>query len=66
KELWKVGIETSSMYIKPLHHIFDLGYRKEEFPNACYFAQHLLTLPTHPIMTERQLDKIIEIIRKNC
>ncbi len=66
KELWKVGIETSSMYIKPLHHIFDLGYRKEEFPNACYFAQHLLTLPTHPLMSERQLDKIIEIIRKNC
>ncbi|HEC69125.1 MAG TPA: hypothetical protein ENI31_02415 [Candidatus Omnitrophica bacterium] len=66
KELWKVGIETSSMYIKPLHRIFDLGYRKEEFPNACYFAQHLLTLPTHPLMSERQLDKIIEIIRKNC
>ena len=29
------------MYIKPLHHMFDLGYKQDDFPNACYLADHL-------------------------
>lgn len=63
KELWRVGIETSRMYLKPLHHMFALGYRKEDFPCASYFAEHLLTLPAHPALVETDLEKIIEVIR---
>ncbi|MCP4650961.1 MAG: hypothetical protein GY853_12915 [PVC group bacterium] len=64
EELAKVGIETSRMYFKPLHHLFDLGYEKEEFPKACYLAEHLLTLPTHPLLTDNDIDKIIATVKK--
>jgi perosamine synthetase len=64
KQLWKAGIESSRMYFKPLHHIFDLGYRKDELPNAVYFAERVLTLPTHPSVTEQDLEKIIDLIKK--
>jgi len=65
RNLWKAGIETSRMYFSPLHYHFSLGYRKEDFPNATYFAQHLLTLPSHPLLTAPDIDKIIEIIQKS-
>lgn len=61
--LWKTGIETSRMYLRPLHHIFNLGYKKDDFPNATYFAKHLLTLPIHPLLTDNDLDKIINTIK---
>ena len=66
RSLWEAGIETSMMYLKPLHHIFDLGYKKNDFPNATYFAEHLLTLPTHPLLTDNDLDKIIDTMQQNC
>lgn len=66
RNLWEAGIETSRMYLKPLHHIFDLGYKKNDFPNATYFAEHLLTLPTHPVLTDNDLDKIIDAMQQNC
>lgn len=64
KNLLKEGIETSRMYLKPLHHIFDLGYKKEDFKNANYFASHLLTLPVHPLLLEKDLFKIVKVIKK--
>ncbi len=63
KLLSQAGLETSRMYFKPLHHVFDLGYKKEEFPNACYLAEHLLTLPVHPLVREEDLQRMINIIR---
>lgn len=63
-KLWNAGIETSRMYLKPLHYMFDLGYRQDDFPNATYFAEHLLTLPTHPLVTQKDLDKMVETIKK--
>ena len=62
--LWQAGIETSRMYIMPLHHMFDLGYEKEEFPNAEYFAEHLLTLPVHPLVRREDLSKMIRVIKE--
>jgi dTDP-4-amino-4,6-dideoxygalactose transaminase len=63
-DLWKAGIETSRMYLKPLHHLFDLGYEKNEFPNATYFASHILTLPVHPLLNDRNLTNILNTITK--
>lgn len=62
KALWRAGIETSRMYLKPLHHIFDLGYKKSDFPNATYFAERLLTLPVHPMVDEKVIKKMIGCI----
>lgn len=63
KALWKAGIDTSRMYLKPLHHIFNLGYKREDFPNANYFAERLLTLPVHPMVQKKDIEKIINVIK---
>lgn len=64
-ELFKEGIETSKMYLKPVHHHFELGYqkKKEPFPNATYFAHRVLTLPTHPLVDEKALQRIISVFK---
>jgi dTDP-4-amino-4,6-dideoxygalactose transaminase len=62
KELNNAGIETSRMYLKPLHHMFDLGYKQEDFPSAVYLAKHLLTLPVNPLVAAVDLRKIIKVI----
>jgi dTDP-4-amino-4,6-dideoxygalactose transaminase len=61
--LERKGIESSRLYLKPLHHIFDLGYEKDEFPNAVHLAGHLLTLPVHPLVTERDLETMVRVIK---
>ncbi len=61
--LEKKGIESSRLYLKPLHHIFDMGYKESEFPNAAYLAEHLLTLPVHPLVEKRDLDAMVKVIR---
>ncbi|MBW1823388.1 MAG: DegT/DnrJ/EryC1/StrS family aminotransferase [Deltaproteobacteria bacterium] len=63
KALGKAGVDTSRMYLKPLHHIFDLGYKEQDFPAASYFAERLLTLPVHPLLTDIQLNRIIETVK---
>lgn len=64
--LLKAGIETSEFYLKPLHHIFDLGYKEDEFPNASYLAEHLLTLPVHPLVEKRNLYAMVKVIKEIC
>ena len=62
ERLSEAGIEASRMYLRPLHHMFDLGYGVLEFPNARYLAERLLTLPVYPKLKKRGLDRIIRII----
>jgi dTDP-4-amino-4,6-dideoxygalactose transaminase len=63
-QLLRKGIETSYMYPRSLHRVFDIGYGKEDFPNATYFAEHLLTLPLHPLVGRKDLDTIINVIKE--
>ena len=62
-ELWDMGIDTGRMYLKPVHHLYDLGYdkQKEPFPNALYIAERLLTLPSHPYLDDNSIEKIINV-----
>ena len=62
QRLWERGIDTARMYQRPIHHIYDLGYSQtpDPFPNATYIAERLVTLPTHPFVDDRTLDKIID------
>jgi dTDP-4-amino-4,6-dideoxygalactose transaminase len=57
--LSEAGVEASRMYLRPLHHMFDLGYGVFEFPNACYFAERLITLPVYPKLSRKDLDRIV-------
>ena len=61
--LSRAGIESSEMYLEPLHHLFGLGYEKFDFPNSVYLARHLLTLPVHPYVDVAAIEKMIKIIR---
>jgi len=64
--LWKKGIESSFLYNKPLHKVFELGYRKDidPFPNASYLAERLITLPVHSSIKDKDIDTMIETINK--
>jgi perosamine synthetase len=66
KELLDHGIDTARMYERPVHHVYDLGYASspDPFPEAAYLARRLVVLPTHPLVSGRDLDIMIETIRK--
>ena len=64
KVLLKAGIDISRMYLKPVHQFFDLGFKQSAFPNATYLAGRLLTLPTHPLVRQEDLSKIILSIKE--
>lgn len=64
EKLHRVGIESSKLYVKPLHHIFEGGYSDNDFPNALYFAQRLLTLPIHPLVKQKDLEVMAGIIKE--
>ena len=64
-KLRRCGIETSRMYYKPLHKLYDLGHKSGEFPNAEYLAEHLLCVPVHPLMELFDIDRMINILIKN-
>jgi len=63
--LFERGIDTGRMYEHPIHHIYDwLEYDREiePFPDAAYIAPRLLTLPSHPYLTGRDIDIMIETV----
>ena len=64
-ELWERGIDTGRMYLKPVHHLYDLEYdrQKELFPNALYMAERLLTLPSHPYLDGNSIENIIGVFK---
>lgn len=72
--LWDRGIETTRLYLKPMHRIFDLGLplkgsirgytQPDPFPVASWLAEGLLLIPTHPYMTKREIEMVIDTIRK--
>ncbi len=65
RSLDKAGIEASRFYLKPLHHLFKLGYEEAEFPNSVYFAERLLTLPVHPYVTDRDIMTMVGLIKQS-
>ncbi|MFH1201752.1 MAG: DegT/DnrJ/EryC1/StrS family aminotransferase [Candidatus Omnitrophota bacterium] len=64
-KLLRVGIEATTLYREPIHHIHNLGYSlvPDPFPNATYLAHRLLLLPAHPLVSLDTLDRIIGIFR---
>ncbi len=64
RRLWEKGIDTARMYMHPNHHIYDLGYPREAFPNSIEIAEGLVTMPTHSFVTQRDLDLIVDIVSK--
>ena len=65
KSLWEKDIDTARFYMRPIHHIYDLGYSldPDPFPNATYLAERLLVLPSHPYMNESDAGRIVEAFK---
>jgi dTDP-4-amino-4,6-dideoxygalactose transaminase len=60
------GIETAIHYPRPLHlqpaYAF-LGHRAGDFPVSEAACETVLSLPIHPVLTEGQVDAVIDAVR---
>ncbi len=65
--LTKFGVSCAIYYPIPIHlqkALRDLGYRKDDFPNAERVAQEVLSLPLYPELKEVQVRYICAKIRE--
>jgi perosamine synthetase len=67
QRLQELGIGTAIHYAVPVHRqplYAKLGYEKVSMPVAEKLAEHVLSLPVHPALTESDLERIIDSVRK--
>jgi perosamine synthetase len=67
ERLTQLGVGTAVHYPVPVHRqplYVELGYGEESLPNSEAAASHVLSLPVHPGVTESDLDRIIDSVRK--
>lgn len=60
------GIQTGVYYPKPLHMypmFMGMGYTKGDFPIAEQASKEVLSLPVHPLLSERDIELIIKTMR---
>ena len=58
-KLWKQGIETSNLYMKPLHLLLNNLHINESLDRSIYIAERLLTLPIHPAISKEELGTMV-------
>jgi perosamine synthetase len=67
-ELLRKGIGVSKMYPTAIHRIPGIGpylaNGDEPFPNADLVASSILTLPTHSMVTQKDLALMVEVINR--
>jgi dTDP-4-amino-4,6-dideoxygalactose transaminase len=59
------GIATALHYPIPCHlqkAYGNLGYKKGDLPNAEYIAEHCVSLPLFPELTDKEVDRIIQAV----
>jgi dTDP-4-amino-4,6-dideoxygalactose transaminase len=67
ERLRELGVGTAVHYETPVHRqplYMELGYGSRSFPNAENAAAQVVSLPVHPALTDSDLDRIIESVRK--
>jgi len=64
ERLKQTGLETTTLYDHPLHHIFpELNESgNDPYPNATYLAEHLLLIPPHAQINSKILVKVKKVI----
>jgi dTDP-4-amino-4,6-dideoxygalactose transaminase len=62
RRLWGAGLGVGRMYRQPLPDLFPQN-SAETYPGASYVARHLLTLPTHHYVTEKDVERITQIFQ---
>ncbi|GAB4531221.1 MAG: hypothetical protein Kow0063_10160 [Anaerolineae bacterium] len=63
QRLWRAGIGVGRMYRHALPHYFPQAAGDALYPGAEYVARHLLTLPTHHYLTDRDVEQIVGIFQ---
>lgn len=67
KRLKELGVGTAIHYELPVHRqplYLKLGYGSQSLPNAEQAASEVISLPVHPALSDSDLDRIIEAVRK--
>jgi perosamine synthetase len=65
--LRELGVGTAVHYAVPVHRqplYIGLGYGEVSMPVAEHAAEHVLSLPVHPALTDSDLDRIVDAVRK--
>jgi dTDP-4-amino-4,6-dideoxygalactose transaminase len=68
KHLESKGIQTAVYYPLSLHlqEVYNyLGHKPGEFPQSELAQEQVLTLPMYPELSEKQIEKIAEVISKS-
>jgi dTDP-4-amino-4,6-dideoxygalactose transaminase len=61
------GIGSAIFYPKPLHlhsYFVKMGYKAGDFPIAEKISEEVLSLPVNPLVSEKNIEYIVETIRK--
>ena len=61
KQLADDGVGSGVYYPTPIHRL-DSFRRPDDLPNTEYVAARCLSLPVHPALKQRQLDKIVSVV----
>jgi len=67
QRLRELGVGTAVHYEVPVHRqplYMGLGYDQVSMPVAEWAADHVLSLPVHPGLSDEDLDRIIDSVRK--
>jgi perosamine synthetase len=67
QRLRELGVGTAVHYPVPVHRqplYIDLGYGQVSMPVAERVADQVLSLPVHPGLSEQDLERIVESVRK--
>jgi perosamine synthetase len=67
ERLRELGVGTAIHYAVPVHHqplYVELGYGDEAMPQSERAAAQVLSLPVHPGLSDSDLDRIVESVRK--
>lgn len=67
RKLREAGIGTAVHYPIPVHRqplYLELGYGEVSLPGAEAAAEQVLSLPVHPALSDGDLDRIVEAVRK--
>jgi len=65
--LRELGVGSAVHYAVPVHRqplYATLGYGEVSMPVAERVAEHVLSLPVHPALSESDLDRIVEAVRQ--
>ena len=69
QKLREAGIGTAVHYPIPVHRqplYQTLGYREVSLPVSEDAAEHVISLPVHPALSESDLDRIVEAVKKTA